>query len=377
MTRHLRAALLTLAMVPFAWLAAHPAARPADAAELPLERIKLPAGFSIELFARVPGARSMVVMDDWGVVIVSSRGPNIHAAIDTDRDGRADKVVRLFTGLKLANAIAWRDGFLYVAEQHQLVRYPAPDFTTLAKAEPEVLYDKLPDERWHGWRYARFAPDGALYVAIGSPCNICETKGLEGTITRFRAPKWQPEVYASGVRNSVGFDFHPTTHELFFTDNGADNMGDDSPPDELNHAPSAGLWFGFPWFGGGHDRTPDFAARPPPRPATFPAVAFGAHVAALGISFYAATRFPEAYRGDAFVAQHGSWNRSVPDGYRVARIRFDRNTNTALGWEVFASGWLDAGGDAWGRPVDVKVTAAGDMLVSDDRAGAIYRISYR
>ena len=372
MTRRLPALLLVLAV----FAACLPFSPTALADDLPLARIKLPPGFKIELYARVPGARSMVVMEDWGVVIVSSRGPNIHAVIDQDKDGRADRVVRLFSGLKVANGIDWHDGFLYVAEQHRLTRYKAPDFATLARATPEVLYDELPDDRWHGWRYARFAPDGALYVAIGSPCNICATQGLEGTVTRFRPPAWRPEVHASGVRNSVGFDFHPVTRQLYFTDNGADNMGDDSPPDEFNHAPTAGLWFGFPWYGGGHDRTPDFAGQPLPREAAFPAVAFGAHVAALGISFYAGTRFPAEYKGDAFVAQHGSWNRRVPDGYRVARVTFDKKTMTATGWETFAEGWLGADGDAWGRPVDVKMTRTGDMLVSDDRAGAIYRIRY-
>jgi glucose/arabinose dehydrogenase len=357
-------------------LAALVAVRPAAADNLPLDRIKLPPGFQIELYARVPGARSMVLMEDWGVVIVGSRGPNVHAVIDQDKDGRADKVVRLFSGLKLANGIDWHDGYFYIAEQHRLTRYKAPDFAALTKASPEVLYDKLPDNSWHGWRYARFAPDGSLFVAIGSPCNICATNGLEGTIARFRPPAWQPEVYAAGVRNSVGFAFHPESRHLFFTDNGADHMGDDSPPDEFNHAPRAGLWFGFPWFGGGRDRTPDFAGQPLPREAIFPAVPFGAHVAALGVSFYAGTRFPETYRGDAFVAQHGSWNRRVPDGYRVARIKFDKQKMTATGWETFASGWLGPDGDAWGRPVDVKMTRSGDMLVSDDRAGAIYRIRY-
>lgn len=356
------------------------AASIADAAlgaELPLHKLRLPDGFGIEVYARVPRARSMVVMEDWGVVIVGSRGSVIHAVIDADKDGKPERVIPLFEGLKVANGIAWHDGWFYVAEQHRLVRYAAPDFATLSRAKPEVLFDQLPDDRWHGWRYARFGPDGALYVSIGAPCNICKTDGLEGTITRFRAPDWQPEIYASGVRNSVGFAFHPVTEHLFFTDNGADNMGDDSPPDELNHATGPGLWFGFPWFGGGRDRTSDFAELAPPRAPVFPAVAFGAHVASLGISFYTAKRFPETYRGDAFVAHHGSWNRRVPDGYRVARIRFDAKTHRALGWETFIDGWLEADGSAWGRPVDVKMTRAGDLLVSDDRAGAIYRVFAR
>ena len=309
-------------------------AMPAEAGSL--ERIKLPPGFSIELYANVPKARSMVVLDDWGVVLVGSRGPFIHAVIDDDRDGRVDRVVRLLDGLNVANGIAWRDGWLYVAEQHRLIRLRAPDLATLAKAEPQVLYDRLPNQSWHGWRYARFGPDGLLYVSVGAPCNICAVDGLEGTIVRFRPSGGAPEIFAGGIRNSVGFDFQPSTGALYFTDNGADNMGDDSPPDEFNHAPNPGLWFGFPYFGGGVDRTPDFLGQPTPRRQTPPVVAFGAHVAALGVSFYRGRQFPVSYRGDAFVAQHGSWNRSVPDGYRIARIRFDKKTNRPIGHEVFA-----------------------------------------
>jgi glucose/arabinose dehydrogenase len=182
------------------------------------------------------------------------------------------------------------------------------------------------------------------------------------------------EVFARGVRNSVGIDFHPRTGEAYFTDNGADGMGDDSPPDELNHAPRAGLDFGFPYYGGGRDVTRDYRGRPPPQDAVFPVVAFGAHVAALGVHFYRGRMFPEVYRTDAFVAQHGSWNRSTPDGYRLMRIRFDSG-GRIVGSEVFAEGWL-TGSTAWGRPVDIKELPDGSLIVSDDRAGAIYRISY-
>jgi len=345
------------------------------AAQNPLGLIKLPPGFKIELYARVPGARSMAVMDDWGVVLVGTRGENVFAIIDADKDGRSDKVVQVFRNLNVANGIAYKDGWFYVAEQHRIIRFSAPDLRTLAGADPQVLFRELPNNSWHGWRYARFGPDGKLYVAVGSPCNICETDGLEGTIIRISPEGGRPEIFASGVRNSVGFDFHPATGDLYFTDNGADDMGDDSPPDEFNHAPTKDLWFGFPYFGGGRDRTPDFKGAPLPRPATFPVIEFGAHVASLGISFYRGTQFPAEYRQDAFVAQHGSWNRSVPDGYRIARIRFNKQTHTAVAQETFADGWLQ-GGSAWGRPVDVKEMADGSLLVSDDRADTVYRITY-
>ena len=345
------------------------------AAQARLDLVRLPAGFKIELYVRVPGARSMAVADSLGVVFVGTRSDSVYAVIDGDRDGRAERVDRVLEGLKVANGIDWKDGWLYVAEQHRVVRFAAPDLKTLARAEPEILFEGLPDNPWHGWRYARFGPDGKFYIAVGSPCNVCRVKGLEGTIIRMVRQGGKPEIFASGVRNSVGFDFQLGTGELYFTDNGADMMGDDSPPDELNHAPHKGLWFGFPYYGGGGDRTPDFQGREVPRPAVFPVVDFNAHVASLGINFYRGAMFPPAYKGDAFVAEHGSWNRTIPDGYRVMRVRFDRRTKKALGKEIFADGWLQEG-ISWGRPVDVKELGDGSLLISDDRLGALYRITY-
>ncbi|MDA0306852.1 MAG: hypothetical protein O3B76_11310, partial [Proteobacteria bacterium] len=183
----------------------------AEATEPPLERIRLPKGFSISLYANVPGARSMAVVEKIGVVFVGTRSDSIYAVIDKDRDGRPEQVVRVRSGLKVANGIDWRNNWLYVAEQHRVVRFSAPDLKTLMTASPQVLFDNLPDDPWHGWRYARFGPDGGFYIAIGSPCNICRTNGLEGTIVRMAPGGGKPEIIASGVRNSVGFDFQPTT----------------------------------------------------------------------------------------------------------------------------------------------------------------------
>ncbi len=340
----------------------------------PLDGIVLPPGFAIELYARVPGARSMAVAEELGVVFVGTRGSRVFAVVDVDGDRLADAVFPVLDGLNVANGIAWRDGRLFVAEQHRVVSFAATDLSALGRTRPRVLFDGLPNKSHHGWRYAALGPDGGLFVAVGAPCNICRARGLEGTIVRLDADGGAPRVFARGVRNSVGMDFHPLTGELYFTDNGADGMGDDSPPDELNHAPRAGLHFGFPYYGGGADRTPDLQGEAAP-PNEMPVVRFGAHVAALGMHFYRGRQFPLEYRTDAFVAQHGSWNRSVPDGYRVARVRFDGRGH-AQGWEPFAEGWL-VGGRAWGRPVDVKELGDGSLLVSDDRAGAIYRITYR
>jgi glucose/arabinose dehydrogenase len=238
-----------------------------------------------------------------------------------------------------------------------------------------VVFDGLPDKSHHGWRYATFGPDGRIYISIGAPCNVCAPKGLEGTIIALSPDGGKPEVMALGVRNAVGLAFHPKTGQLFFTDNGADSMGDDSPPDELNQLENAGQHFGFPWFGGGQDRTPQFARRPlPDRKLSAPVIAFGAHVAPLGIHFYRGSMFPPEYQHDAFVAQHGSWNRSSPVGYRVVRVRFDNNGN-AVSHEPFIEGWLNAGAKL-GRPVDIAELPDGSLLVSDNHGHLIWRISY-
>lgn len=341
------------------------------AAEVRLDTIRLPPGFKIELYAKVDGARSMAVVPSLGVVFVGTRDDFVYAVRMDGKVPHAVETVR--HDLKVANGIDWKDGYLYVAEQPRLIRLKASDAKTAREATPEILFRDLPDKSAHGWRYARFGPDGMLYVAIGSPCNICMPEGLEGTIVRFKPEGGMPEIYAKGIRNSVGFDFQPGTGDLYFTDNGADHMGDDSPPDELNHAPKPGMNFGYPYFGGGTDRTPAFKDKPLPSGLIPPVVKFGAHVAALGISFYRGKMFPDEYRGDAFVVQRGSWNRSVPDGYRVARVRFKDGKPT--GWEPFAEGWLQ-GSRFWGRIVDVKELPDGSILVSDNEANAIYRITY-
>ncbi len=346
----------------------------------PLHTLRLQPGFSIELFARVPKARSMAIVPELGVVFVGSIGPNVHAVSLKDRS-----VSLIFDDLKFANGIAWKDGYLYIAEQHRIARYRAPTLEALKKAEPEILFDDLPDNPWHGWRYARFGPDGWLYVAVGTPCNICWPEGLQGTIIRLDPGNpGKVEIIAKGVRNSVGFDFHPKTNAIFFTDNGADTMGDDSPPDELNTAPlntkpGAAPHFGYPFFGGGSDRTANFRQAMAPRGNRLPVISFQAHVAPLGLDFYSGSgsgsAFPPDMRGDIFLAQHGSWNRTVPVGYRVMRIRFDGQGN-AQSKESLIEGWLRPDGDSWGRPVDVREMADGSLLVSDDGYGALWRVTY-
>jgi glucose/arabinose dehydrogenase len=232
----------------------------------------------------------------------------------------------------------------------------------------------MPTEFLHGWRYARFGPDRKLYVAIGAPCNVCPVEDPAGTIIRYDPAAKKLEVFARGVRNSVGFDWHPKTKVMFFTDNGADGMGDDVPPDELNMATEAGQHFGFPWLGGKSVELAGFEDHQPPEGVVAPVIEFQAHTANLGIQFYDGGMFPAEYKHDAFVAQHGSWNRTSPVGYRIMRIRFNE-AGEAVGKEVFADGWLQ-GEDAVGRPVDIAELPDGSLLVSDDFANVIYRIWY-
>ncbi len=340
-----------------------------------LSKIKLPTGFKISVFAKVPNARSMAIVPEHDAVFIGNRrGGSVFLAVDKNRDGRADEVALITSGLNMPNGIAWKNGFLYIAEQHRVFRVQVPDLKSFGRHPAEVIFEDLPNKSWHGWRYIAFDDAQRLHITIGSPCNICTTHGLEGTIVRLDKNN-QAEIIAKGIRNSVGMDFHPRTGQLYFTDNGADFMGENAPSDELNRVTKTGQHFGFPYFGGGSDRTKEFEDRTPTEPTVQPVVKFGAHVAPLGVHFYRGTQFPAAYRNDAFVAQHGSWNRTVPQGYRVMRIRLDEKGNV-LGKEVFAEGWLQ-GRSSWGRPVDIKELPDGSLLVSDDSAGVIYRISYQ
>jgi glucose/arabinose dehydrogenase len=337
----------------------------------PLERLDLPPGFEIEVFAEVPGARSLAVADGGRKVYVGTRDEEVYAVLDSERDGIADGVLHVATGLKVPNGLAAMDGRLFVAEQNRIIRFE-PD----GKVDTVVPAGVLPDFRHHGWRYAGFGPDGKLYVAIGAPCNICEVAGFEGTIIRMNPDGHNLEVFARGVRNSVGFDWHPVTGEMFFTDNGGDDLGDLIPPDELNRATEQGLHFGYPFVYGDGVPYPQFAGREQPTEMIGPALAFEAHAAALGIRFYRGAMFPADFRNNAFVAEHGSWNRTDPIGYRIMRVRFD-DEGLPVGKEVFVGGWLGGDGRAWGRVVDIAELPDGSLLVSDDLLGLVYRITYR
>ncbi len=341
---------------------------------LHLDLIRLPPGFQIGLFARVPGARSMT-LGRQGTLFVGTRAEGkVYAVADRNGDGRAEEVITVAQGLDTPNGVAFRDGALYVAEPARILRYDAIEGRLKEPPLPVVVTERFPSQREHGWKFIAFGPDGLLYVPVGAPCNICEPPGpLFETITRMRPDGAFLEVFARGVRNSVGFDWDPKDKVLWFTDNGRDELGDDLPPDELNRAPRAGLNFGFPYCYGNCVPDPKYADPARCRGCTPPALELGPHVAALGMRFYSGPMFPPEYRGQVFIAEHGSWNRSVPIGYRISLVKVEGGR--AREHKKFAEGWLQ-GRAAWGRPVDVQVAPDGALLVSDDRAGAVYRITY-
>ena len=340
-----------------------------------LETLKLPPGFVVDYYARkVPGARSMA-LGAKGTLFVGSRGEGkVYAVVDRDGDHRADEVLTIASGLTLPNGVAFRGGSLYVAEVSRVLRFDHIEERLHNPPAPVVVNDSFPKEKHHGWKFIRFGPDGRLYVPVGAPCNVCEEKDPRfASIMRMNPDGSNLEIFARGVRNTVGFDWHPGSGELWFTDNGRDWLGDDQPPDELNRAPRPGLHFGFPYWHGADIPDPTYGKGHRREEFVPPAAELGAHVASLGMRFYTGTMFPPPYRGRIFIAEHGSWNRSELTGYRVTMVRLEGNR--AVAYETFAEGWL-AGGAVWGRPVDLEVLPDGSLLVSDDLAGAIYRISY-
>jgi glucose/arabinose dehydrogenase len=311
-----------------------------------------------------------------GIVFVGSRSEGkVYAVVDRDGDHRVGAVHVLARGLNNPSGVAFRDGVLYVAAVSRILRFPDVARDLTRPPGPEVVSDAYPADAHHGWKFIAFGPDGRLYVPVGAPCNVCAPSGpLYATITRLDVKGGRPEIVAQGVRNSVGFDFQPGTGELWFTDNGRDWLGDEQPPDELNRLSRPGQQhFGFPYCHGDGLRDPEHNAGRACEQFTAPARLLGPHVAAIGMRFYTGAMFPEKYRGGVFIAEHGSWNRSTPIGYRVTFVKVEGDRATS--YEPFATGWLK-GGVASGRPADVLVMPDGALLVSDDKAGRIYRISY-
>lgn len=346
---------------------------------LPLSRLNLPEGFQIELFAEgIPDARSMT-MGDEGTLFVGTRSKKkLYAVQDTNGDYKADNIMILDSSYTMPNGVAFKDGDLYVADVSRLLRYKDIEKDLSKLPEPEVIYEDYPTELHHGWKYIAFGPDGKLYVPVGAPCNICDnedTNEMYASITRMDPDGSNREVYAKGVRNTVGFTWHPKTNELWFTDNGRDRLGDDIPPCEINKVSTAGQHFGYPFCHGGTIKDPEFGDKYPCADFVAPERNLGAHVAPLGIKFYTGNMFPESYNGKAFIAEHGSWNRSSKVGYKIGMATFENNK--IVNYETFLDGWLDEPSqEAFGRPVDILMLDDGSFLISDDFAGAIYRVSY-
>lgn len=341
-------------------------------------KLTLPDGFRIAPFAtNVPNARAMTLGDDGTLFVGSRDAGKVYAVVDEDDDGRADRVHVIAAGLSQPAGVDFHEGALYVSAIDRIVRYDGIEARLDNPPKPVTVSDAFPSEEKHGWKFIRFGPDGWLYVPVGAPCNVCESEDPRfASIMRMKPDGSELGVFAHGVRNTVGFDWHPETGVLWFTDNGRDWMGDDRPPDELNRAPGPGMHFGFPWCHGKGIRDPDYDTGKACDAFIEPVLELGPHVAALGMRFYTGTVFPPAYRGAVFIAEHGSWNRTTPIGYRVMVVKLD-DEGRPLGYEPFVEGWLDKDEDeAWGRPADVLVHPDGSLLISDDRAGWIYRVTY-
>jgi glucose/arabinose dehydrogenase len=342
----------------------------------PLAQIVIPSGFKIDYFAKgVTNAREMALSGDGTIVYVGSMSEGkVYALPDRDGDHKADTVITIARNLDMPVGVAWRRDALYISAVSRILRLDNIDEHLADPPRPVVVFDGYPTDHAHGWKFIAFGPDDKLYVPVGAPCNICvPQRDIFATITRINPDGSGLEIYAGGIRNSVGFDWQPGTGVLWFTDNGRDNLGDNVPPDELNRAPRAGMNFGFPYCHGGDFPDPLYGNLHYCSEFTPPAINLGPHVASLGMCFYTGNMFPPEYRNQIFIAEHGSWNRSVPIGYRVTWVRV--SGDSALSYNVFAEGWLQ-GPSAWGRPVDVQVMPDGSLLVSDDTADAIYRISY-
>ncbi len=345
-----------------------------------LETIKLPPNFEIAVWAEdVPNARSLALGDNGTVFVGNRQGNKVYALRDNNKDGKADQKFTLAEGLRMPNGVAFKDGHLYVAEVSKIHRFKDIE-KNLSNPKSEIIFDQYPDKAHHGWKFIAFGPDGKLYIPVGAPCNICESEEIFASITRIdvNASSIKPEIFASGVRNTVGFDWHPVTKELWFTDNGRDMMGDDIPDCELNHAPQKGMHFGYPYWHAGDVKDPEFGNKGKGKDAyAAPAAKLGAHTAPLGMRFYTGNQFPSQYKNSIIIAKHGSWNRSKKVGYQLTHVTVNAQ-NKVVKEEVFAEGWLDkASQDVWGRPVDVLQLPDGSMLVSDDMANCIYRISYK
>jgi glucose/arabinose dehydrogenase len=342
-----------------------------------LGQLTLPVGFKISIYADdVPNARSLSLGDNGTVFVGTRQQGDVYALQDKDNDGIAERRYVIASGLYMPNGVAFRNGDLYVAETHRILKFAAIEQHLDSPPKPQVVYEGLPSDKHHGWKYLRFGPDGKLYSAVGAPCNICvPEKPIYTSLFRVNPDGSQFETLAQGIRNTVGFDWNPESGTLFFTDNGRDHLGDDVPPDELNSWTAKGQHFGYPFCHGGTLLDPEFGKGKNCKDYRAPEWRIKAHMAPLGMRFYTGSQFPKRYQNHLFVAQHGSWNRSKPHGYRVALIKFANGHPVKE--QSFINGWLTADEKTLGRPVDILQMPKGNLLISDDTLGVVYNVTYK
>lgn len=336
--------------------------------------IKLPKGFVISIFAENIDKPRSLALGKNGTIFVGTRENIVYALVDKDKNGKSDKTYKIAEGLFSPNGVAFRNGSLYVGEVNRIIRFDNIESKLDNPPKPITVFDKLPSETHHGWKYIAFGPDGKLYIPIGAPCNICKKDDERfSTITRINSDGSNFEIFSKGIRNSVGFDWNPNNKELYFTDNGRDWLGDNMPNDELNRAYKKGLDFGYPYCHSGFIPDPEFGSQKPCSSFEKPAMKLGAHIAPLGMKFYTGNKFPKKYHNQIFISEHGSWNKTNPDGYRITNVFLENGKATK--YEVFADGWLK-NKNVLGRPVDILNMPDGSILVSDDFANKIYKIKY-
>ena len=346
---------------------------PTPPGEIPVDKIKVPAGFKVSLWAHSINNARMMTWGSKGTLFVSSRtAGNVYAVLDR---GNTREVKVLAKGLNLPNGVAFRDGTLYIAEVSRITKMVGIEDKLDNPPAMEVVYDTLPKDLPHGWKYLAFGPDGKLYFNIGAPCNICMPPDTHANLSRVNPDGTGFEYVAHGVRNSVGFDWHPVTKTLYFATHGRDWLGDDSPSDRFDMVSQKGQHFGFPFCHQGDILDPEFGKGKNCNDYVKPLLKTGPHVAGNGVMFYTGSMFPPEYHNRVFLAQRGSWNRSQKIGFRVMMVTLDAKGGVAK-YEPFAEGWLQ-GDQIWGRPVYTQQMKDGSLLIADDYAGAIYRVAYQ
>ena len=345
------------------------------AQEVDLNNLVLPDGFSISVYAEVNGPRQLALGAD-NIVYVGGVRDRVSAVLDSNGDGSADEVLTVAEGLNTPNGVAYHQGGLYIGEINRISKISNISSRLSQPQATETIIDSLPRERHHGFKFLQIGPDGKMYFPVGGPCNVClRSEETFATIQRMNLDGGDQEIVAHGVRNTVGFDWHPQTAELWFTDNGRDNLGDNIPACEINRLTEVGQHFGFPFIHQGDLPDPDFGIGKSVNDFIPPVQKLVAHSAPLGLAFYRGTMFPEEYRNTFFVAEHGSWNRSEKSGYRVAMGKISADNSSVTEYVSFLEGFLQ-GQANWGRPVDILNMRDGSVLISDDMANVIYRVSY-